>query len=83
MSFSFAAYGSGFLVKVWFVFIVLALEVTPWIDSMFHVFSSIIYGFLLILSFRGLIFSFCVYGLDLLVKVWFVFIVLALEVSGL
>jgi hypothetical protein len=32
------------LVKVWFVFIVLALEVTSRIDSMFHVFSSTIHG---------------------------------------
>ncbi len=38
---------------------------------------------LLILAFRGLSFSFVVYGLQLLVKVWFVFIVLALEVPGL
>jgi hypothetical protein len=37
----------------------------------------------LILEFRGLSFSFVVYGLDLLVKVWFVSIVLALEVPGL
>ena len=32
------------LVKVWFVFIVLALEVTPRIASMLHVFSSIIHA---------------------------------------
>jgi hypothetical protein len=38
--------------------------------------------FRLILASRGLSFSFVVYGLDLLVKVWFVFIVLALEVPG-
>ena len=43
MSFSFVVFGSGLLVKVWFVFIVLTLEVTPWIASMLHVFSSIIY----------------------------------------
>ena len=42
-SFSCVAFGSGLLVKVWFVFIVLALEVTSWIPSMFLVFSSIIY----------------------------------------
>ncbi len=36
-----------------------------------------------LLGFRGLSFSFVVYGLGLLVKVWFVFVVLALEVPGL
>jgi hypothetical protein len=35
---------SGLLVNVWFVFIVLPLEVTTWIVSMLHVFLSIIYG---------------------------------------
>jgi hypothetical protein len=39
--------------------------------------------FRLILASRGLSFSFVVYGLDLLVKVLFVFIVLAVEVPGL
>jgi hypothetical protein len=34
-------------------------------------------------GFRGLGFSFVVYGLELFFKVWFVFIVLALEVPGL
>ena len=34
--FSCADFGSGFLVKVWFVFIMLTLEVTPWIASMLH-----------------------------------------------
>ncbi len=43
-SFSFVVFGSGLLVKVWFVFIVLVLEVTPRIASMLHVFSSIIHG---------------------------------------
>jgi hypothetical protein len=43
-SFSCVAFGSGLLVKVWFVFIVLALEVTPWIASMLHIFASIIYA---------------------------------------
>jgi hypothetical protein len=43
-SFSCVAFGPGLLVKVWFVFIVLALEVTSWIASMLHVFSSIIYA---------------------------------------
>jgi hypothetical protein len=33
--------------------------------------------------FRGLSLSFVVYGLDLLVRVWLVFIVLTLEVPGL
>ncbi len=41
-SFSFF-FGSGLLVKVWFVFIVFVLEVTPRIASMLHVFSSIIH----------------------------------------
>ena len=39
MSFSFATYGSGLLVKVWFVFIVLVLEDTCRIVSVLHVFS--------------------------------------------
>jgi hypothetical protein len=117
-SFSCVVFGSGLLVKVWFVFIVLALEVTLWITSMLLVFSSIIYAkaakclqgytrrkssrtfsfnqchktvhrnsfdapLRLILAFRTLSFSFVVYGLDLLVKVCFVFIVLVLEVPGL
>ena len=43
MSFSFVAFGSGLFVKVWFVFIVLALEVTSRIPSMLHVFSLIIH----------------------------------------
>jgi hypothetical protein len=33
LSFSFVVFGSGLLVKVWFVFIVLTLEVTPRIAS--------------------------------------------------
>ena len=44
LSFSFVAYGSDLLVKVWFVFIVLSLEVTPRITSVLHVFSSTIHG---------------------------------------
>ena len=39
LSFSFVAYGSDLLVKVWFVFIVLVLEVTSRIASVLHVFS--------------------------------------------
>ncbi len=44
LSFSFVVFGSGLLVKVWFVLIVLALEVTPRIASMLRVFSSIIHA---------------------------------------
>jgi hypothetical protein len=43
LSFSFVPYGSDSLVKVWFVCIVLTLEVTPRIVSVLHVFSSTIH----------------------------------------
>ncbi len=39
----FTSYGSVLLVKVWCVYIVLALEVTTRITSVFHVFSSTIH----------------------------------------